>query len=406
MSGGKRKTPHSLLNSYGPLVADGKVRDQIKKHEADYYSSQDNKFRGQTEFEGTIVGEVQQITVAGDGADRTAVKAPIRVESLNGSVIPEPCEFKGEAASEVFKDPKVTYLLNGCHDYGYAILKPHDEQPTPGSKYKCNFRQGPGYLGRQRGLGFDPKEVSTNKGLIENPCPAMKAILDAAAQNAPTLLGGVSPYGDEFLEIEAAQNPMLERTKDAEGKDLYLGYSARKSTNKIKRIVIHYTAGWNSKSAIKTLMKSHLSYHYFIEKNGDLIQLLDPDKYVAWHAPPYNHESIGISFVNVGFERQGVKAKDNWITAPRKELNGSKIVRWEPYTDEALKTYVSVMRTIVNKYGILRENVVPHSSWPLADTIYPGTRDWSKTPLKVNTKDDPGPAFPMKETLDAIYGTT
>ena len=382
MSGGKRKTPHSLLNSYGPLVADGKVRDQIKKHEADYYSSQDNKFRGQTEFEGTIVGEVQYITVAGDGADRTAVKAPIRVESLNGSVIPEPCEFKGEAASEEFKDPKVTYLLNGCHDYGYAILKPHDEQPTPGSKYKCNFRQGPGYLGRQRGLGFDPKEVSTNKGLIENPCPAMKAMLDAAAQNAPTLLGTSTDFGDEYFEIEAGEASMLARTTDDDGEELYLGYSIRKS--KIKRIIIHYTASWNSKSAIRTLMKKHLSYHYFIEKNGELLQLLDPDKYVAYHAPPSNFESIGISFVNVGFERQGVKAKEDWV-----EINGKK---WEPYTDEALKTYVSVMRTIVKKYDILRENIVAHSLWP--------------PPPKENTKSDPGPAFPMKETLDAIYGTT
>jgi len=62
----------------------------------------------------------------------------------------------------------------------------------------------------------------------------------------------------------------------------------RKKAN-VKFLIFHYTGMKSEKSAINKLSdkKSKVSCHYFIKKNGSIINLV-PDLYVSWHA--------GISF--------------------------------------------------------------------------------------------------------------
>ena len=59
----------------------------------------------------------------------------------------------------------------------------------------------------------------------------------------------------------------------------------KRTKNKIKFIILHYTGMKKESSALKRLCdeKSKVSAHYFIKKNGDLINLV-PDLYEAWHA--------------------------------------------------------------------------------------------------------------------------
>ena len=54
---------------------------------------------------------------------------------------------------------------------------------------------------------------------------------------------------------------------------------------KIKFIILHYTGMRKESSAIKRLCdpKAKVSSHYFIKKNGKILQLV-PDLYEAWHA--------------------------------------------------------------------------------------------------------------------------
>ena len=58
----------------------------------------------------------------------------------------------------------------------------------------------------------------------------------------------------------------------------------RKNTN-IDFLIFHYTGMKNEKDAINKLtnIKSKVSSHYFIKKNGEILNLV-PDLYVAWHA--------------------------------------------------------------------------------------------------------------------------
>ena len=71
-------------------------------------------------------------------------------------------------------------------------------------------------------------------------------------------------------------------------------YSPNFDLNKRKKenitfLVFHYTGMKTEKSALKRLSskKSKVSSHYFIKKNGSIINLV-PDLYISWHA--------GISF--------------------------------------------------------------------------------------------------------------
>ena len=59
----------------------------------------------------------------------------------------------------------------------------------------------------------------------------------------------------------------------------------KRSKKNIKYIVYHYTGMKTDNAAIKRLTKfnSKVSCHYFIDKKGNLTQVV-PDLYVAWHA--------------------------------------------------------------------------------------------------------------------------
>ena len=82
----------------------------------------------------------------------------------------------------------------------------------------------------------------------------------------------------------------------------------RKKTN-IEFLIFHYTGMKYEKDAIYKLtdIKSKVSSHYFIKKNGEILNLV-PDLYVAWHAgtsqwrnySSLNKNSIGIEISNPG----------------------------------------------------------------------------------------------------------
>tara|TARA_B100000886_G_scaffold292994_1_gene219030 strand:+ start:120 stop:851 length:732 start_codon:yes stop_codon:yes gene_type:complete len=79
----------------------------------------------------------------------------------------------------------------------------------------------------------------------------------------------------------------------------------------IKYLVFHYTGMKCEKSAIKRLIdiKSKVSCHYFIKKNGSIVNMV-PDMYVSWHAgisfwknfKGINKYSIGIEIQNFGHQ--------------------------------------------------------------------------------------------------------
>ena len=137
----------------------------------------------------------------------------------------------------------------------------------------------------------------------------------------------------------------------------------RKKTN-IKFLIFHYTGMKYEKDAIYKLtdIKSKVSSHYFIKKNGEILNLV-PDLYVAWHAgtsqwknyTSLNKNSIGIEISNPGHN-----------------------FNYENFTKKQINSVYKLSKYLLKKYKIRNKYILGHSD------------------IAPNRKKDPGEKFPWK----------
>ena len=146
--------------------------------------------------------------------------------------------------------------------------------------------------------------------------------------------------------------------------------SDRKQPAKIRVLVLHADVSGSAASSINWLMQSEsqASYHYIIERNGDITQLV-PEHRKAWHAgsseffgvPNVNEFSIGVCFSN---KQDGIELFDS----------------------RAIKAGVELCAAIMRKYGIGLECVVSHE----------------QIARPMNRKSDPTPLFPQAAFITAL----
>jgi len=133
----------------------------------------------------------------------------------------------------------------------------------------------------------------------------------------------------------------------------------------IRFIIIHYTGMRNELSALNKLcnIKAKVSAHYFIKKNGLVLNLVPPI-YEAWHAGKsswkglnsLNKYSIGIEIQNSGHEN-----------------------KYENFTKKQIISTKKLLKYLINKYKVNTKNVLGHSD------------------IAPDRKKDPGEKFPWKE---------
>ena len=138
----------------------------------------------------------------------------------------------------------------------------------------------------------------------------------------------------------------------------------KRGKKNIKYIIYHYTGMKSDRSAMRKLtnFNSKVSCHYFIDKNGNLIQLV-PDLYVAWHAGKsywknsklLNKSSIGIEISNPGHQHG-----------------------YKTFKTKQIKCLIKISKLLIKKYKIKKQNILGHSD---------------VAPLR---KKDPGEKFPWK----------
>ena len=141
-------------------------------------------------------------------------------------------------------------------------------------------------------------------------------------------------------------------------------YPVKRSKKQIKYIIFHYTGMKNDHSAIKRLTSevSKVSCHYYINKKGELIQMI-PESYVAWHAGKskwkkdnfLNKNSIGIEISNPGHDHG-----------------------YKKFTKAQIQCLIKLSKKLIKKYKINKKNILGHSDI---------------APLR---KKDPGEKFPWK----------
>ena len=139
----------------------------------------------------------------------------------------------------------------------------------------------------------------------------------------------------------------------------------KRSKKTIKHIIIHYTGMKRESSAIKKLcdVNSNVSAHYFIKKNGEILNLV-PDLYKAWHAgksnwgkyKSLNKSSIGIEIHNSGHEN-----------------------KYENYTINQINALIRLLKILITNYNINKKNILGHSD------------------IAPRRKQDPGEKFPWKK---------
>jgi N-acetylmuramoyl-L-alanine amidase len=133
----------------------------------------------------------------------------------------------------------------------------------------------------------------------------------------------------------------------------------------IKFIIIHYTGMTKELSALKRLCntKSKVSAHYFIKKNGSVLNLVPPI-YEAWHAGKSSWKGLkSINRYSIGIEIQN-SGHDN---------------KYENFSKKQIISLKKLLRYLINKYKINLKNVLGHSD------------------IAPDRKKDPGEKFPWKE---------
>ena len=147
-------------------------------------------------------------------------------------------------------------------------------------------------------------------------------------------------------------------------------YSPNFSTPKrqkknIKYIIIHYTGMKNELSALNRLTdyRSKVSAHYFIKKNGKILNLV-PDLYEAWHAGKSNWKNIqSLNRYSIGVEIQN-SGHENF---------------YEKFSGKQIKSVKKLLRFLTVRYRVNRRNILGHSD------------------IAPYRKKDPGEKFPWKE---------
>ena len=138
----------------------------------------------------------------------------------------------------------------------------------------------------------------------------------------------------------------------------------KRSKERIKFIIIHYTGMKKESAAIKKLQdpKSKVSSHYLIKNNGEILRLV-PDLYEAWHAgvsswkqfKSLNKNSIGIEISNPGHD-----------------------YKYKKFNEKQIKSVLKLISYLIKKYKIKSQFILGHSD------------------ISPDRKKDPGEKFPWR----------
>ncbi len=134
----------------------------------------------------------------------------------------------------------------------------------------------------------------------------------------------------------------------------------KRTKKKIKFIIIHYTGMKKESEAIERLCddKSKVSSHYFIRKDGTILRLV-PDLYEAWHAGKSKWKHFNnLNKYSIGIEIQ----------------NKGHYINYQNFTKKQIFSLIQLIKKLLKKYKIKKENVLGHSDIAPLRKLDPGEK--------------------------------
>jgi len=137
-----------------------------------------------------------------------------------------------------------------------------------------------------------------------------------------------------------------------------------RSLRNIRYLIIHYSGMQSGRVSMKKLKspKSKVSCHYFIERNGDIYRMVN-DNRIAWHAGKSKWMNINnLNKYSIGIEIQ----------------NKGHSIRYQNFPKKQIFSLIKLIKILIKKYKIKKENVLGHSDIAPLRKIDPGEKfPWS-----------------------------
>ena len=208
-----------------------------------------------------------------------------------------------------------------------------------------------------------------------------------------TLKGKHMKIVNHLLEGSASDKITMQATDKTSGKF---------ATDQPVAVIIHFTAGRDAKSSVRTLRDPAVkaSAHLVIGRDNSITQLVPFDT-ISWHAGRsswgnmigMNKYSIGIEIDNAGkLNKQGDEFLSWFGKSYKKDevfegvhRNEDEMSYWHRYTEKQIEQVANICRLLADTYNLTL--ILGH------EEISPGR------------KVDPGPAFPLDRIRNSILYT-
>ena len=132
----------------------------------------------------------------------------------------------------------------------------------------------------------------------------------------------------------------------------------------IRFLIIHYTGMQSARVSMNKLKNpnSKVSCHYFIERNGNIYRMVSDNK-IAWHAGKSKWKGFNnLNKYSIGIEIQ----------------NKGHFFGYQNFTKKQIFSLIKLIKILIKKYKIKKENVLGHSDIAPLRKIDPGEKfPWS-----------------------------
>ena len=133
-----------------------------------------------------------------------------------------------------------------------------------------------------------------------------------------------------------------------------------RSLSNIRFLIIHYTGMQSARVSMNKLKnpKSKVSCHYLIDRNGAIFRMVEDNK-IAWHAGKSKWKNTkNLNKYSIGIEIQ----------------NKGHFIHYQNFPKKQISTLIKLIKKLMRKYKIKKENILGHSDIAPLRKIDPGEK--------------------------------